>query len=153
MAINTKKTNVTEQNNISGNIDLGFSVKKKRFTVGGDPNLVIEFDPTDLGVANRLSKALPEFNKLNDKWAELNASAEKLVDTESVEDAESTANEFSTKFDELEKRVRDIIDEVFDGEVADKLLGNIAKDGLKSVKETLDKELNSGEYTQIGGID
>ena len=117
-----KKT--TSSTQFDGNIDLGFSVKKKRFTVGGDPNLVIEFDPTDLGVANRLSKALPEFNKLNDKWAELNDSAEKLVDTESVEDAESTAAEFSTKFDELEKRVRDIIDEVFDGEVADKLLGN-----------------------------
>ena len=38
-------------------------------------------------------------------------------------------------------------------ELADKLLGNIAKDGLKSVKETLDNELNSGEYTLIGGID
>ena len=38
-------------------------------------------------------------------------------------------------------------------ELADKLLGNIAKDGLKSVKDTLDNELNNGEYTQIGGID
>ena len=37
--------------------------------------------------------------------------------------------------------------------LADKLLGNIAKDGLKSVKETLDRELNNGEYTQIGGVD
>jgi len=38
-------------------------------------------------------------------------------------------------------------------ELADKLLGNIATDGLKSVKDTLDNELNNGEYTQIGGID
>lgn len=38
-------------------------------------------------------------------------------------------------------------------ELADKLLGNIAKDGLKSVKDTLDRELNSGEYTQLGGVD
>ncbi len=38
-------------------------------------------------------------------------------------------------------------------ELADKLLGSIAKDGLKSVKDTLDSELNSGEYTQLGGID
>ena len=37
--------------------------------------------------------------------------------------------------------------------LADKLLGNIAKDGLKSVKDTLDRELNNGEYTQIGGVD
>lgn len=37
--------------------------------------------------------------------------------------------------------------------LADKLLGNIAKDSLKSVKDTLDRELNNGEYTQIGGVD
>lgn len=38
-------------------------------------------------------------------------------------------------------------------ELADRLLGGIAKDGLRSVKDTLDSELNSGEYTQIGGVD
>lgn len=38
-------------------------------------------------------------------------------------------------------------------ELADKLLGNIAYDGLFSVKATIDEEANSGEYNNLGGID
>lgn len=112
---------------LDGNINLGYSVKKKRFSVGGDPNLVIEFDPSDLGVTSRLSKALPKFNELNDKWDELNTVAEKAQDLEESDDmgeALSTANDFSRQFDEIEKDVRKLIDEVFDAEISDKLLGN-----------------------------
>jgi len=38
-------------------------------------------------------------------------------------------------------------------ELADKLLGNIAYDGLFSIKATIDEEANSGEYNNLGGID
>lgn len=117
-----KKT--TSSTQFDGNVDLGFSVSKKKFTVGGDPNLIIEFDPSDLGVANRLSKALPEFSKLNEEWEKLNSSAEKFIESASEEEAIQASNEFSSKFDELETAIRKIIDEVFDGDVADKLLGN-----------------------------
>ena len=37
--------------------------------------------------------------------------------------------------------------------VADKLLGGIALDALKSFKDTLDNEMNSGETEMIGGMD
>lgn len=109
-----------------GNLDLGYSVKKKRFSVGGDPNLVVEFDPTDLGVANRLSKAIPQFNELNAKWDKLNSVAESVQDMDDTQETEaiSTMDDFSKQFDDIEQSVRKIIDEVFDAEVADKLLGN-----------------------------
>ena len=109
---------------LDGNIDLGYSTKKKRFSVGGDPNNVIEFDPSDLGVANRLSKALPEFKKLNEEWEELNKSAESYENAEDEEAIVGAAEDFSNKFDSIENKVRKIIDEVFDSEVASKLLGN-----------------------------
>ena len=38
-------------------------------------------------------------------------------------------------------------------QLADKLLGGIAFDGLKSAKDTIDQESNNGEYVNIGGID
>lgn len=37
--------------------------------------------------------------------------------------------------------------------IADKLLGGVALDALKSFKDTLDNEINSGESQMIGGID
>lgn len=126
MAINKAKT---DNNNLDGNIDLGFSTKKKRFSVGGDPNVVIEFDPSDLGVANRLSKALPKFKELEDEWKDLNAEAESLEttnieDEQGAETAKTTIESISIKLDKLEKDVRDLLDNVFDSAVADKLLGN-----------------------------
>lgn len=38
-------------------------------------------------------------------------------------------------------------------ELADRLLGGIALDGLTSVETTIDGEVNSGEYVNTGGID
>lgn len=121
MAINKKSTTDTP---VNGNIDLGFSPKKKRFSVGGDPNIIIEFDPSDLGVVSRLSKAIPRFNALQSRWEEINNLAENSQNVDEDSDVLETAKAFSDKLDGIEKEVRDIIDEVFDGEVADKLLGN-----------------------------
>ncbi len=38
-------------------------------------------------------------------------------------------------------------------ELADKLLGSITYDGLLSVKNTIDEEVNNGEYVNTGGMD
>ncbi|MBD5086420.1 MAG: hypothetical protein HDT32_03570 [Clostridiales bacterium] len=38
-------------------------------------------------------------------------------------------------------------------ELADKLLGGIAYDGLISMKNTIDEETNNGEYVNTGGVD
>ena len=50
-----------------------------------------------------------------------------------------------------------ILEEVYEDcsytEIADKLLGSIAYDGLLSVKNTIDSEVNGGEYINTGGID
>ena len=116
---NTKKTN-----DIAGNIDLGYSTKKKNFSVGGDINNIVEFDPSDLGVANRLSKSLSKFKDFENQWEELNKSAENLQESDDMELALKNTEDFSAKFDKLEKDVRELIDYVFDAEIADALLGN-----------------------------
>ena len=38
-------------------------------------------------------------------------------------------------------------------ELADKLLGSIALDGLNSVNDTINEEVNGGEYVNTGGLD
>ena len=119
MAASTKETTT-----VDGNIDLGFSTKKKKFSVGGDTSKIVEFDPSDLGVANRLSKAMPKFKEITDRWEKINESAEDVAKTENKDDALTSTEEFSKQFDDLENEIRGIIDDVFDGEVADKLLGN-----------------------------
>ena len=116
-----KKDNTNE---VAGNIDLGFSTEKKRFSVGGDVNNIIELDTSDLGVANRLSKSLSTFKELEDKWKALNESADKVSNADDVDAAMSSAEEFSKQFDEIDKKMRELIDKAFDSEVADKCLGN-----------------------------
>ena len=122
MAVN--KVSKANSNELTGNIDLGYSIKKKRFSVGGDVNNVVELDTSDLSVANRLSKSMKDFKELEEKWNALNESADTIVETEDVDVAMKSTEEFSKQFDELESRIRDLIDFVFDSQVADKCLGN-----------------------------
>lgn len=119
MSVNNKNLS----NNVDGNIDLGFSTNKKRFSVGGDTSKIIEFDPSDIGVANRLAKSMSKFKELENQWAALNESADKISENSNEINIDDT-EDFSKKFDKLEKSIKEIIDYVFDGDVADKLMGN-----------------------------
>lgn len=124
MAIN-KNIDVNKKT-VDGNIDLGFSTNKKRFSVGGDTSKIIEFDPSDIGVANRLSKSMSRFKALDTQWQQLNESATKVSEgnTDDLDATIDDTKDFSEKFDKLENEIKDIINYVFDGDVADKLLGN-----------------------------
>lgn len=82
--------------------------------------------------------------------------------TKMADSYSGNGTDFSGKrwFRTIEHKLQNLNIDISDGmdkysytSLADKLLGNIAKDGLNSVKEMLDKEFNSGERTQIGGID
>lgn len=106
------------------NIDIGFNVNKQRYTVGGDLDKVIELDTSDLNIVNRLSKAVPELNKLTDKWEKANESAEALSTAEDADSALKHSKEFSDNMDAMEKAVRQILDDIFDSPVADTILGN-----------------------------
>lgn len=119
MSVNKNLNNI----NVDGNIDLGFSTNKKRFSVGGDTSKIIEFDPSDIGVANRLAKSMLKFKELENQWIALNESANKISENSDETNIDDT-EDFSNKFDNLEKSIKGIIDYVFDGDVADKLLGN-----------------------------
>lgn len=113
MAINNKKPTAS---NLDGNIDLGYSTNKKRFSVNGNPDLIIEFNPSDLGMATRFQKTLPKIKELDKEWRNLIE-----IKDEETEDGGSV---FVEKFDEIEKGIRDAVDYIFDGDIADKLFGN-----------------------------
>lgn len=57
------------------------------------------------------------------------------------------------KLNELDVRLEEEYDAYSYTELADKLLGGIAYDGLLNVKNTIDEETNSGEYVNLGGMD
>lgn len=113
----------TSAADVAGNVSIGLG-NKKRFSVNGDLNTVIEFDPSDLGVANRLSKSLSLLSQTSEKWEELNKTVDAANEADNIDSAMESMKEFSKQFDELEGKIRETIDFVFDSEIADKLLGN-----------------------------
>ncbi len=97
----------------TNNLNFGFN-NKKRFTIDGDENRVIELDTSDVGVVSRLEKSVDKITALQEKQDEL---------TKLSED-ENTALDFTKLFSEIETDMRGIIDEIFDTPVCDAILGN-----------------------------
>lgn len=96
----------------TNNLNFGFN-KKKRFTIDGDENRVIELDTSDVGVVTRLEKSV-------DKITELQAKQDELT---KLSEDEDTALDFTKLFSEIEADMRGIIDEIFDTPVCDAILG------------------------------
>lgn len=96
------------------NINFGFD-NKKRFTIDGDENKVIELDTSDVGIVTRLSDSM-------EKIKELEKKQEKLMEL-SAQENDTAALDFTTLFAEVEGDMRGIIDYVFDSPVTDTILG------------------------------
>lgn len=79
-------------------------IKRKRFRLNGDNNKVIELNTSDLGISVRLEKGWDELQKLANKVAN--------VDTDKAD--------FTELLQDIDKKMRDEIDYIFDAEVADK---------------------------------
>lgn len=94
--------------NFAGNIDLS-ALRKKRFTIDGDANRVLELDTSDMTILNRLNVALPKLEALRDELA--------TVDTTSTatEEAVKLAGEELSKVD---SKMREIVDYIFDSNVS-----------------------------------
>lgn len=120
------------------NINLGAENRKRKFTINSDVNTVIEFDPEDTNIVIRASKALETFDELDERWHKLNeeqaALAKKmdeLPDEFSADDVADQKDELieavkavTKQFEEIETKLRETIDFIFDSEISETILGN-----------------------------
>lgn len=91
-------------NNIIGNIDLSL-LRKKRYTINGDENLVLELDTSDFSIINRLSDVYP-------KLFELASEISDIPDDVTSEDAKNTLSD-------IDNRMRAQLDDIFDSNVSE----------------------------------
>lgn len=89
-------------------IDLDLSVtRKKRFRIDGDDNRIIELNTSDMTILNRLDEAERRLTELA-KYANFEVSDDEQENADRVTELLAT-----------DKQMREIIDYLFDSEVAD----------------------------------
>lgn len=103
----------TAPTGFSGNIDLS-ALRKKRFTLDGDTNRVLELDTSDLSIVQRLSEAYPKLGELEREVSQI---------TEGVEATdESVARDLgtlATRLREADGKMREQLDYIFDSNVSE----------------------------------
>ena len=105
------------------NINLNISTRK-RFTIDGDLNRVIELDVNDLNLVTRLSDSIKQMDELKVEWEKLEKMADEPTEDESDTALLRTVDDFSNQFTLIEKRMREIIDFIFDSAgLCDTVLG------------------------------
>ena len=88
-------------------VDLGF-VEKKRFRIAGDYNRMLELNVSDLNITTRLSTGYPKLKAL------LKEAQEKITSLPDEEDDEKALAELSARLTDIDNKMREIIDYVFD---------------------------------------
>ena len=89
------------------NVDLGF-VEKRKFSIAGDFNRILELNVSDLNIATRLKTGYPQLQ-------ELLKEAQKKVDSlsETEDDLEDLGN-LAEALTEIDTKMRGVIDYIFD---------------------------------------
>lgn len=107
------------------NINLNLSTKKK-FTIDGDPNRVIELDISDINIINRATTAFKNIENLKNDWEKL-PTLEELdsdnVDTEILHNTVDKIDEFSDEFSAIENQLKNEIDFMFDSPISNTIFG------------------------------
>ena len=87
-------------------IDLNLSeIRKKKLRIDGDANRIIELNLSDMNIIGRLDEAYPKLDELASKVSTLLA--------------DENDSDIADKLKEIDKDMRDWIDFIFDGKVAD----------------------------------
>lgn len=105
--------NMTTTATFSGNIDLSV-LRKKRFTLNGDVNRILELDTADLSIVQRLSEAYPELEKLEHEVGQITEGVEAKDDTV-VQDM----NTMASRLREADGKMRELLDYIFDSNVSE----------------------------------
>lgn len=88
------------------NIDLSV-FNKKKFSINGDPDKIIELDVSDLNILSRLKEQYPVLEKLGDKVAKLGQKTDGLSNEELISVA-------ADGLAEIDADMRNCIDVIFD---------------------------------------
>lgn len=99
---------------------------KQKFRINGDPNKIIELNPSDTNVIKRLEKGWTNLQKEVDKIDKLDVSDDK----------------FTEKLDIIDKAMRKHVDYIFDYPVSEVIVGKSSmispKDGQTTYEHILD---------------
>lgn len=109
------KNNEVKNNNVI-NLDLSETARTKIW-INGNPEKVLELNLTDLNIVTRAKDAKAKLDELQAEAMEL-ASAEVPDSIESEED-EQKVDEAIEKFRSIDKKMRDLVDSIFDFGVCD----------------------------------
>lgn len=90
------------------NIDLNIGLKTE-YTINGNKDLVIKLNTSDMGIISRLDETIPKLNDLESQYAGLFE--------DNNDNAEESLSVFTTKFKELDKEARDIVNYLFDYDI------------------------------------
>ena len=92
-------------------IDLSV-IKKQRFRINGDNSKILELNVSDMRIATRLKEAYPRLNALMD------SISDKFSNISDVSD-EDTLTQVGEAVDEIDKKMREEIDYIFDANVSE----------------------------------
>lgn len=94
--------------------DISFaSIRKERFRIDCDDDRIIELNTSDLGVVTRLEECYPKLDELSKKVSE-------VADIDGEDEAEVNISLMGPKLKDIDNDIRDIIDYIFDGDIANK---------------------------------
>ena len=96
------------------NLDLS-RTRKKRITIDGDENRVLELNTSDFGIITRLESIYSELNTLGDTILEFVEAEAKADDTDDL----SQIHRYSEKFKEVDGKMRKLLDDLFQSNVSD----------------------------------
>lgn len=102
-------------NNVVGNIDLS-ALKKKRFTIDGDENRIIELDTSDIMITSRLAEAYPKIEDLLKRVQNIPTVEDNTDDINTMVDGLS---QFGKNLKEIDAEMRQLIDYIFDSPVSE----------------------------------
>lgn len=101
--------------NIVGNINLGVNTKQK-YSIDGDQNKVIELDPRDMTIIDRIDVASEKILEAEAGWKKLNDIDEKNMSDQDLE-------RIKEQLHNAETQMREAIDYLFDSDVCEIILG------------------------------
>lgn len=91
--------------------------QKKSFSIDGDINRIIQIDTSDLNVTVRLEEVYPDLVKLAVEATDKLSSVKSTQDIE--EEEKSVISDYSEILKDIDKRMREKVDYIFDSSVSD----------------------------------
>lgn len=95
-------------------INIG-SLKKQRFRINGDNDKILELNTSDIGIITRISELYPKLQKLADKMSAI----EMDEPDEDSEKFKAQLDKVGAQFKEIDKEMREYLDELFDTNVSE----------------------------------